>query len=46
MMMMIVIIIVIIVIIVIMVNLHNYCSDDIDINVKSYILYIVYSTHL
>ena len=30
----------------VMVNLHNYCSDDIDINMKWYILYIVYSTHL
>ena len=30
----------------IMVNLHNYCSDDIDINMKSYILYIVYSSHI
>ena len=28
------------------VNLHNYCSDDININMKWYILYIVYSTHL
>ena len=24
------------------INLHNYFSDDIDINMKSYILYIVY----
>ena len=28
------------------VNLHNYCSDDMDINMKSYLLYMVYSTHL
>ena len=26
--------------------LYNYCSDDIDINMKSYILYKVYSTFL
>ena len=30
----------------IMVNLHNYCLDDININMKWYILYIMYSTHL
>ena len=30
----------------VLVFLHNYCSDDIDINMKWYILYIVYSTHL
>ena len=24
------------------VNLHNYCSDDIDINMKSYILYNIH----
>ena len=29
-----------------MVLLHNYCSDDIDINMKFYILYKVYSTHV
>ena len=29
-----------------MVNLHNYCWDDIEINMKSYILYIVYLTHI
>ena len=29
-----------------LVNLHNYCSDDMDINMKWYIVYIVYSTHL
>ena len=28
------------------VNLHNYCMHDIDINMKSYILYIVYPTYL
>ena len=30
----------------ILVNLHNYCSDVIDINMKWYILYIMYSTNL
>ena len=39
-------IVIIIVMINVMVFLHNYCSDDIDINMKSYILYIMYSTHL
>ena len=29
-----------------LVNVHNYCLDDIDMNMKWYILYIVYSTHL
>ena len=29
-----------------LVNLPNYCSDDIDVNMKSCILYMVYSAHL
>ena len=29
-----------------LVNLHNYCSDDCSMNMKSCILYMVYSTRL
>ena len=29
-----------------LVFLQNDCSDDIDVNMKSYILYIVYSTYM